>query len=39
MSSIYLIEILEEEHGGEAVFEEIMANNFPELRKYKSIDF
>lgn len=39
MSSIYLIEILGEENGGEAVFEEIIANNFPELRKYKSIDF
>lgn len=23
---------------GETVFEEIMANNFPELRNYKSID-
>ena len=35
MSSLYLIEIVGGENGGEAIFEDIIANGLPELRKHK----
>lgn len=39
MSGIYRDEILGGENGGEAIFEDLVANNFPELRKPRSTDF